>query len=209
MSYNPEDKAIYMWGGEHIPRTAIDSVVWRFKDEKWSELTTAGPAPEPRVAHAQAIIDGVLWIWGGRQGIEMGECDMEDLHKLNLSTLVWEPVTTTGPAPNKRSFHQMCATSGKLHIFGGCSGHDRLADLYTLDLASLVWIQHPKNEAIKGRGGAGFEVDAKSQALFVIGGFCGEECGDCYRFDLATSTWTTVPAPTLRPRSVFGLCTLG
>ena len=36
-----------------------------------------------------------------------------------------------------------------------------------------------------------------------------QEANDCYKFDLGSSTWSTVPSDSLRPRSVFGICTLG
>ena len=82
--------------------------------------------------------------------------DLDDLFKINLSTLVWENLKAKGDLPIKRSFHQMTHTPGKLHLFGGCSGNDRLAELHTLDLETLEWSLQPKNEGMKGVGGAGF-----------------------------------------------------
>jgi len=32
---------------------------------------------------------------------------------------------------------------------------------------------------------------------------------DVYKFNLETNSWSTVPSENLRPRSVFGVCTLG
>ena len=103
----------------------------------------------------------------------------------------------------------MTATPGKLHVFGGCAGTERLADLHTFDLSSEIWTRQPDNTAIRGRGGAGFEADSSGSSLFVIGGFAGEETNDVYKFDLNSSEWSTVPSASLRPRSVFPLCTLG
>ena len=43
--------------------------VWAFEKQTntWDVLSTTGTIPEPRVAHAQAVIDGSLYITGGRQ----------------------------------------------------------------------------------------------------------------------------------------------
>jgi len=120
----------------------------------------------------------------------------------------WHQIAAAN-GPIARSYQQMCATPGKLHVFGGCAGHDRLADLHTFDLASGTWTRQPDNKAIRGRGGAGFEADSTGRRLFVIAGFAGEETNDVYMFDLESSTWTTVPSASLRPRSVFPLCALG
>lgn len=137
----------------------------------------------------------------------MGEGDLNDLHKLDLVTLKWENVQAKGDLPKPRSFHQMCETPGKLHIFGGCAGHDRLAELHTLDLETLEWTQQPQNDVIIGRGGCGFV--AHGQNLFVIAGFCGDQTNTCYKFDLEKKSWSTIASEGLKPRSVFGICTVG
>ena len=85
ISFNPADGYTYCWGGEHTARHPIDSngvplrtiysqpldvvlrAVWRLKQGDWGVVETTGNAPEPRVAHSQAITDGGLYIWGGRQ----------------------------------------------------------------------------------------------------------------------------------------------
>lgn len=206
VSYNPTDNSVYVWGGENIARHSIDSELWKF-DGEWTQVVTTGTKPSPRVAHAQIIQNNVLWVWGGRQGEEMGDGDLDDLYRINLSTLVWEHLTAKGDLPVKRSFHQMSHTPGKLHLFGGCSGPARLAELHTLDLETLEWSQQPKNEGMKGVGGAGFVSHGEN--LFVIAGFDGDETNDCYKFNITTKTWTKIPSDNLRPRSVFGICTVG
>jgi len=207
LTYNPDDGSVYCWGGEHVARTAIDSVAWRFKDGAWTALEATGAVPEPRIAHGQAIVGGALYVWGGRQGVTVGDGNLDDFHKLDLTTLEWSPITAEG-GPCPRSFQQMCSTPGKIHVFGGCPDEGRLSDLHTFDIESSTWTKQP-DQGMRGRGGAGFESNTSGTALFVIAGFAGEETQDVYKFDLASSTWSTVPSDTLRPRSVFPLCTVG
>lgn len=207
VTYNSQDNSTYVYGGEHLARHSIDSVVWKFSNNEWTEQATTGDAPPPMVAHAQIIQNNVLWIWGGREGELVGNGDLDNLYKLDLVSLKWETVQAKGDMPRPRSFHQMCEAQGKLHLFGGCAGSDRLADLHTLDLETLVWTQQPSHDAIIGRGGCGFV--AHGHNLFVIAGYCGAQSNTCYKFDLEKKSWTTIPSDNLRPRSVFGICTVG
>jgi len=146
ISFNKLDNRAYLWGGEHIAREAIDSKLWVFDNtnNNWSCVETTGIPPEPRVAHSQAITNNNLFIWGGRQGIDIGDGDLDDFHKLDLNTLQWEKISAEN-GPLQRSFQQMCATEGKVHIFGGCAEHTRLADLHTYDVATNKWTKHPDN----------------------------------------------------------------
>jgi dynein heavy chain len=76
---------------------------------------------------------------GGRLGEKMGEGDLGDLHVLDLVSSAWAQITVHGESPSPRSYHQMCATPGKLHLFGGCAEHNRLADFYSFDIDSSTW----------------------------------------------------------------------
>jgi len=204
------DGKLYVFGGEHEARVAIDSEVWVFtkSTNTWETLKTSGTEPEPRVAHAQGIIDGCLYITGGRQGVTLGEKDMNDLFKLDLASGEWTELKPAGEVYSPRSFHQACTAGGKLYVFGGCPGHDRAKDLYEYDPSSNMWSKLPEAD-MRGRGGAGFTADSSGSNLFVLAGFAGEEANDCYKYDIAARTWSTIPSDTLRPRSVFGVSTLG
>jgi len=67
----------------------------------------------------------------------------------------------------------------------------------------------PKYDVMIGKGGAGFVSHRPTNTLYVLAGFSGVETNDCYKFDLNTSTWSTIASDNLRPRSVFGTCTVG
>jgi len=207
------DGKFVLWGGEHVAREYIDSEVWTFADGKWAKIPAANAAPEPRVAHAQAVIGNKLYISGGRQGIQLGEDDLNDLHSFDLTTGEWTTLTPAGEPYSSRSFHQGCAAQGKFYIFGGCPGNTRAADLHEYDPAVNRWTRLPDpiqadGGAVRGRGGAGFTADISEKYLYVIAGFAGEETNDCYRYDITAASWTQIPGGALRPRSVFGLTPL-
>ena len=42
---------------------------------------------------------------------------------------------------------------------------------------------------VQGRGGAGFAITADKTALHVVGGFCGVELGDHFRYNIGDRSW--------------------
>lgn len=206
-----EDSA-YVFGGEIIARTPVDSTVWsRSLSEAppgWEPVEAKGVAPPPRVAHTQAVVAGSLYIFGGRQGISMEEAPLDDLWKFSLQDRTWTgPITPKqGAPPSVRSFHKMLALGDKLYVFGGCGKKGRLADLHCYDCKTESWsfLSEPL-EGMSGRGGAGFVASSDGNSLFVVGGFIGEESNGVYRFDLKAQKWEVVLAEgndKIRPFSV-------
>ena len=198
---------LLVFGGEHIARTPIDSALHALNlvTNEWTALApAAGVAPPPRVAHAQAVVANEeegpsLYVFGGRQGIQMSEAPLNDLFRFVLSTKTWEKVEAQGgevPAP--RSFHKMVSVGATLYLFGGCGATGRLADLHSFDTATRTWTALPSASdaaaPVAGRGGAGFVASADGASLFVVGGFAGRETNDVHRFDIATAAWEQVLA---------------
>ena len=53
-----------------------------------------------------------------------------DLHGLDMETMAWFPVKTTGEQPPPRANHASAVDDHRLYIFGGWDGTKRLNDLY-------------------------------------------------------------------------------
>jgi len=205
---------LYLFGGENVARVPIGSELHclDLNDKSSLEWTTLNvnekDKPSPRVAHSQTIVNDTIYIFGGRQGVQMNEAPLNDIYRIKLSedSLKWENIVTKGQIPSERSFHGMC--SGKsldggdaIYIFGGCGASGRLNDVYMLDLETLEWIQFPSFDKIAGRGGASFFCS--NNFLYVVSGFIGKETNDAYSMNLTTKTWReeTVTGK-FRPRSV-------
>lgn len=75
----------------------------------WQDPSSAKPSA--RVAPGLvSVSSSSLWLFGGRQGIDMGEGALDDLWRFDLDTLKWSCVqesTEKAGGPTKRSFHQM------------------------------------------------------------------------------------------------------
>jgi hypothetical protein len=173
---------------------------------------TSHEQPPSRVGHAQAAVDDkFVYIFGGRAGITMQEAAMNDMWKLDTSSLTWSKVEASGGSspPEKRSFHRMVAVNRSLYVFGGCSAdHGRLADLHRFDLDTQTWHNLGASPVLSGRGGANLML-LDNDALAVVGGFAGHETADGNRFDLSKEAWEPgllQELEGLRPRSV---CVVG
>ena len=207
---------VYVIGGEAMARQPIDMTVHELHapehaPSSWRHIAPA-TAPRPRIAHAQAVVDGRVMCFGGRQGEAMGEAALDDLWAFDPEAEAWEELAapsapgsdgTERPCP--RSFHAPTSAAGdpRLFVFGGCGASGRLADLWEFDVRSRAWRRLPDPPSdVRGRGGA--TLEAAGGALWLAGGFAGEETSDVLRFDLAAETWTrrADAAEWLRPRSV-------
>ena len=155
-----DGKRLVLLGGENVARTPIAEArqsLWVADNKtgeewKWiSPLPSDGPAPSLRVAHAQAAVGDDVYVFGGRNGIEMGENALNDMWKLQIVTsddgnvrAEWTEITLVGDeVPEARSFHKMIAVGTDLYIFGGCGANGRLNDLWKFDTiigkGTLVW----------------------------------------------------------------------
>lgn len=117
----------------------------------------------------------------------------------------WQKLVVNGDKPPARSYHAMASYEGHIYVFGGCSGHGRLNDLWTWDSSTGGW-----QELFKGgdggptpRGGSQLFVP-NADSVYVLGGFNGQELDSCFCFSVRDKTWRQVKAPIPGARSVFG-----
>eukprot|EP00041_Stephanoeca_diplocostata_P014199 m.255604 g.255604 ORF g.255604 m.255604 type:complete len:371 (+) comp19622_c0_seq2:17-1129(+) len=216
---------VYLFGGEKVARVPVDNDMWKLtlgsealSQSQWERCDVQGATKPPlRIAHSQCVIGSDIYIFGGRQGITMGESPLNDCFAYSTTDSTWKELLPEGDVPSARSFHCMVAVRDRFYVFGGCSADGRLADLYegVPDVCKGVvkWKLLPTGPPeLRGRGGAGFVGLTKSVVtadgsgcLVVLGGFAGEETNDVYVYDIATRKWYTVAITggSLRPRSVF------
>lgn len=220
--------AVLVCGGEGGPRvlnSADDSLflVHKAASTEWSVRRLANDVS--LLGHAAASVDGVAFLFGGRQGGSMGDSpDSNAILQFDALAHVWQPVAPAAelqsPQPEPRSYHAMTGARGRFFVFGGCSGHSRLNDLWAFDVAARQWsLLHPgaADDAAAAvphvRGGSAIFVNAAEDALFVVMGFAGRQLGDVWQFDLAARRWSLVDidqsAPRPEPRSVYASASVG
>jgi hypothetical protein len=117
---------------------------WLFHDSfgntsGWSEVdTNGGTPPAPRSLHTAAILNGVMYVFGGYDG----NTRVNTFHAFSFAEKRWSPVlpsqNTNGP-PSPRDRHAAFAFGNSVYVHGGFDGTSRVADFWGFDLSSMAW----------------------------------------------------------------------
>ncbi|KAJ3750623.1 hypothetical protein DFH05DRAFT_1518765 [Lentinula detonsa] len=107
---------ILIFGGTDGQYHYNDTWSFDLNTRKWSELTCIGFIPAPREGHAAALVDDVIYVFGGR-GVD-GK-DLNDLAAFKLSNQRWYMFQNMGPAPSGRSGHAMASLGNRVFVLGG------------------------------------------------------------------------------------------
>eukprot|EP01087_Luapelamoeba_hula_P012979 TRINITY_DN3675_c0_g1_i1.p1 TRINITY_DN3675_c0_g1~~TRINITY_DN3675_c0_g1_i1.p1 ORF type:complete len:407 (+),score=53.82 TRINITY_DN3675_c0_g1_i1:23-1222(+) len=211
---------VYVYGGEDVPRHAFDSRVHTFNliDDCWElpigkeEVGTPHP-PQARLAHTMVAVGSTLWMVGGRNNERE---DLNEVYSYDTTSHMWTLHTTTGAVLPIVSYHSSTAVGECVYVFGGCSGHDRLNELYQLDTRTLIWTQLPVAEGSSRpcpRGGPG--LCAIGDTIYAYAGYSGKhELDDLWGYSLKTNTWERMlpqgPSSVIPPaRSVHCVAAVG
>ncbi|THV06018.1 hypothetical protein K435DRAFT_711984 [Dendrothele bispora CBS 962.96] len=107
---------IIIFGGTDGQYHYNDTWSFDLNTRQWSELTCIGFIPAPREGHAAALVDDVMYVFGGR-GVD-GK-DLGDLAAFKLSNQRWYMFQNMGPAPSGRSGHAMASIGSRVFVLGG------------------------------------------------------------------------------------------
>ena len=102
-------------------------------------MDCVGYIPVPRECHASALVNNVMYVFGGRA--EDGT-DLGDLAALDLTSLRWYTFQNMGPSPSPRSGHTMSSASEKIYVLGGEPSSaprdpEELKMVYVLDTSKI------------------------------------------------------------------------
>ncbi|KAJ7275227.1 hypothetical protein B0H12DRAFT_1005812 [Mycena haematopus] len=110
------ENRIIVFGGTDGQFHYNDTWAYDLTTRKWSELQCIGFIPSPREGHAAALVDDVIYIFGGR-GVD-GK-DLSDLAAFKISNQRWYMFQNMGPSPSGRSGHAMASVGTKVYVLGG------------------------------------------------------------------------------------------
>jgi hypothetical protein len=94
----------------------------------WSQLDCIGYIPAPREGHSAALVNDVMYIFGGRteEGTDLGDL------AFRITSRRWYTFQNMGPAPSPRSGHSMTAYGKHIVVLAGeefCASRPRRAEL--------------------------------------------------------------------------------
>ncbi|KAI0756785.1 hypothetical protein C8Q80DRAFT_1130480 [Daedaleopsis nitida] len=110
---------IILFGGTDCQYHYNDTWVFDTNTKTWSELTCIGFIPSPREGHSAAMVDDVVYVFGGR-GVD-GK-DLGDLGAFKVTNQRWYMFQKMGPAPSPRSGHAMASMGSRVFVLGGLGG---------------------------------------------------------------------------------------
>lgn len=117
-----------------------------------------------------------------------------DVLVLNLGTMSWTNLVTTGMGSVPRDSHSATQWGNRIIVFGGTNGSKKVNDLHILDLDSKEWIQPLCSGAYPSARESHTATLVGDDLLVVFGG-SGEGVGnylnDLHFLDLKTMSWTS------------------
>lgn len=135
--------------------------VWSYDPvpSAWAQLECIGFIPAPREGHSAALVNDVMYIFGGRT--EEG-ADLGDLAAFRLTSRRWYTFQNMGPSPSPRSGHSMTAFGNQIIVLAGEPSSapqdaDELSLVYILDTSKIRYPndQQPQQIALGERAGNG------------------------------------------------------
>lgn len=134
--------------------------VWSFdpRTNTWTEQECIGYIPAPREGHSAAVVNDVMYVFGGRteEGTDLG-----DLAAFRLSSRRWYTFQNMGPSPSPRSGHSMTAHGKQIIVLAGEPSSaprdaSELSMVYILDTAKIRYPNDQTPPAVaKDRGDQG------------------------------------------------------
>ncbi|KAJ7630754.1 hypothetical protein FB45DRAFT_833493 [Roridomyces roridus] len=144
------ENRIIVFGGTDGQYHYNDTWAFDLTTRKWTELQCIGFIPSPREGHAAALVDDVIYIFGGR-GVDGN--DLNDLAAFKISNQRWYMFQNMGPSPTGRSGHAMAAVGTKVYVLGGESFTPSKTDDYSLvHVLDTKHIKYPANPPSAGQG---------------------------------------------------------
>eukprot|EP01127_Copromyxa_protea_P019030 TRINITY_DN6095_c1_g1_i2.p1 TRINITY_DN6095_c1_g1~~TRINITY_DN6095_c1_g1_i2.p1 ORF type:complete len:468 (+),score=84.96 TRINITY_DN6095_c1_g1_i2:248-1651(+) len=148
-------KRLYVFGGFEREGDRYFNDMWSFDTDTLSfqKIETHGNIPEGRCGHSTTLVDGKIWVFGGRVKVPLGSGIFSgtglqyrnDLYCFDPATSEWTRYEPRGIGPSGRALHSANAIGHKIYIFGGANssgqGDDTsgFCDLYELDIDTMTW----------------------------------------------------------------------
>ncbi|CDH55861.1 related to kel1-involved in cell fusion andmorphology [Lichtheimia corymbifera JMRC:FSU:9682] len=131
------DNKLYIFGGTDGDHLYND--VWAFdlQSRLWMQVPAVGYIPIPRTDFSASLVDGVMYIFGGRgpDGQDLG-----DLCAFRIKSQRWYMFQNMGPAPSARYGLSISSVKERLYVLGGDNGNGKLEDgsmAYILDCSKI------------------------------------------------------------------------
>jgi large repetitive protein len=188
---------LYVIGGTSGPKTTGDVSIYDTTTGNWS----AGPAlPSPRQFGGAAVLNGKIYLVGGRgyQGATL--VDLSDLEVLDPTTNAWHSAAAMPTARGSLAF-VADPTGGMIYAIGGWNSNkmNPSGKNEAYNPATNTWQELSRLPTPRMLAGAGL-LNGK---IYILGGSTNRVMYSAVEaFDIAAGTWSARMAlPTVRPNA--------
>ncbi|KAI0294941.1 hypothetical protein BC826DRAFT_1009522 [Russula brevipes] len=151
---------IIIFGGTDGRYHYNDTWMFDISTRKWTELQCTGYIPSPREGHAAALVDDMMYVFGGR-GVD--GTDLGDLTAYKLSTQRWFMFQNMGPSPSRRSGHAMASHGTRVFVLGGeALAEGQADDTALIHVLNTKYIKYRKSDPSAVRPSEKFRLERKS-----------------------------------------------
>lgn len=200
---------VYMWGGRNDEAGCNILFCFDTQTLRWSKPEVTGSVPGIRDGHSACITGHYMYVFGGfEEEINQFSCEV---HCLNLETMEWRFIETTGQPPSYRDFHTATILNNRMYIFGGRgdrhSPYHSQEEIYCpqivyLDLVTRRWMT-PNTTGTVPVGRRSHSAFVYNDLLYIFGGYNGildQHFNDLYCFDPTALRWSLIKTRGVTPR---------
>lgn len=176
--------------------------VYDFNAEEWTE---SAPLPQPRGEHSASVVNGSIYVIGGRYKRTPDSANFND-HFDTSSMVVFNPISEVWSSapdiPTARNSHAAAVIDGKIYVVGGRQYTEQPNGEYaSVNVASLE-VYDPEAERWETRSplpqaAGGLSAAVLDGKLYVFGGeqWVPEQTviAEAWVYDPASDRWTSIP----------------
>jgi len=174
----------------------------------WSTVQTyGGTPPSERSLHAAAVLNNVLYVFGGYDGFGR----VNTFHAYSFAEKRWSPVlpsSHSAPPPSPRDRHVAFAFGNSFYVHGGFDGTSRVSDFWRFDFSSMTWREVMVLDGRSPSPRHSHAAIVHNHSFYCFGGYDGSYKSDLHEFNFDSSEWTAVQASGRRPRARYRATTV-
>ncbi len=212
IAYDPQDRRIFLFGGQDFTGTQNDLWTFTLAGRTWTQLNPTGAKPAARFGHT-LVYDSMrhrLILFGGQAG-----GFFSDTWAYDIATNAWRQLAADNAGPSRRYGHSAIYDTARdrVVISHGFTNSGRFDDTWAFELATNTWrnISPPSGATRPLRRCLHHAaLNAEGNEMLLYGG-CSSGSGPCpqadlWSFDLTSNRWTE-RTPRLSPpgREHYGL----
>lgn len=138
LAADPDREQIALLMGQTAGGAVADAWSYSRDTHTWTQKTLQVPGLQPAADVAHAVVDGKLYMYGGRDD----ETFREGLYVVDLSTFTGQRVDiSSSPGARSGAALRYDPVTRNIFLYGGRDGTGTRGDLWLFDLDTLAWTQ--------------------------------------------------------------------